>query len=213
MDILEINMLGDMNIIYSVVLGYILGSVPFGLIFAFLFKLGNLRDIGSGNIGATNVLRTGNKLAALSTLLFDILKGSFAVLMAKFYLGDFYMLFAAISVFIGHIFPIWLKFKGGKGVATYLGTLYGIFPFFGILASLFWLAGAVFTRISAIGALLMSFMLPLIFWIFNFIVMQGNSQQLSALALTYTIMTVFLFLKHWGNIKRIFQKKEPIIKF
>ncbi|MEZ5800736.1 MAG: glycerol-3-phosphate 1-O-acyltransferase PlsY [Nitratireductor sp.] len=133
-------------------LGYLLGSVPFGLILTRIAGLGDLRAIGSGNIGATNVLRTGNKGLAATTLLLDALKGTAAVVVGS-YAGPEYGLVAGFGAFVGHCFPIWLRFKGGKGVATYLGALFPIAWKIGVIFAAFWLATAFVTRISSASAL------------------------------------------------------------
>ena len=133
---------------------YLLGSIPFGMVMARLMGLGNLRDIGSGNIGATNVLRTGNKLAAFLTLVFDAGKGAVAVLVARALFGEAAAQLAGLAAFIAHLFPVWLGFKGGKGVATFLGLLLALsFPV-GFAACMSWLAVAVIGRMSSVAALL-----------------------------------------------------------
>jgi len=139
--------------ILAVILGYLIGSIPFGILSARLFGLGNLREIGSGNIGATNVLRTGNKKAAAATLVLDMLKGAIAVLIANAIWGETASLFAGLGAFLGHLFPVWLGFKGGKGVATFLGVILAIsFPA-GLIACATWLITAYMGRISSLSAL------------------------------------------------------------
>ena len=137
----------------SLALGYLLGSIPFGLFFTFLSGAGDVRKIGSGNIGATNVLRTGKKWAAAATLLCDGAKGAVAVLLARHFL-DGYEAFAAAGAVLGHIFPVWLKFKGGKGVATYLGVCFGLYWPVGLLVAATWLGAALIWRISSLSALI-----------------------------------------------------------
>ena len=133
--------------------GYLLGSVPFGMVMARVMGLGNLRDIGSGNIGATNVLRTGNKKAAFLTLVFDAGKGAVAVLIARALFGEAAAHLAGLAAFLGHLFPVWFGFKGGKGVATFLGLLLALsFPV-GFAACMSWLAAALVLRISSVAAL------------------------------------------------------------
>ena len=132
--------------------GYLAGSVPFGVLVARFFRLGDLRQIGSGNIGATNVLRTGNKLAAFTTVLLDALKGTVPVLIFLGW-GDLAGQAAGLGAFLGHCFPVWLRFKGGKGVATWLGVMLAIHPLTWAALCLTWLAAAVLTRISSVGAL------------------------------------------------------------
>ncbi|MEY8842800.1 glycerol-3-phosphate acyltransferase, partial [Cribrihabitans sp. XS_ASV171] len=135
------------------VMGYGLGSVPFGLVMAYLFGLGNLREIGSGNIGATNVLRTGNKLAAALTLILDAGKGAIAVLAARAFAGEDAVQLAGFMAFLGHCFPVWLRFHGGKGVATFLGLWLAFAWPVGIACCLTWLVSAGLSRISSVGAL------------------------------------------------------------
>ena len=134
-------------------IGYLLGSIPFGMILARMMNLGNLRDIGSGNIGATNVLRTGNKTAAALTLIFDAGKGAVALLLARYFAGEDAAQLAGVAAMFGHCYPVWLKFKGGKGVATFLGIMLAYsFPI-GAACCAAWLVGALGWRISSMGAL------------------------------------------------------------
>ncbi|MAN00850.1 MAG: glycerol-3-phosphate acyltransferase, partial [Rhodobacteraceae bacterium] len=137
------------TLVFFIVFAYLLGSIPFGIIWAKVFKLGSLKDIGSGNIGATNVLRTGNKLAAFLTLFCDGGKGFVTVLLAKLLTEEFTVQAVCLFVFIGHCFPIWLKFKGGKGVATYIGIVISINFIFGLVTCLIWLLSAAILRISS----------------------------------------------------------------
>ncbi|MEK9977783.1 MAG: glycerol-3-phosphate 1-O-acyltransferase PlsY, partial [Paracoccaceae bacterium] len=137
-----------------ILVGYGLGSVPFGLILARLMGLGNLRSIGSGNIGATNVLRTGNKIAAALTLLFDGGKGAIAVLIARSLSGEFAAQFTALAAMLGHCYPVWIKFRGGKGVATFLGVMLALSPLIGVACCATWLLTAFLKRISSLSALL-----------------------------------------------------------
>ena len=139
MNFLPIHNDDPLKLILSIIIAYLLGSIPFGLIWAKIFKLGNLKDIGSRNIGATNVLRTGNKIAAFLTLLCDAGKGFVAVLCAELLTQEFTIQAVCLFVFIGHCFPIWLKFKGGKGVATYIGIVTSISFTFGIITCMIWL--------------------------------------------------------------------------
>ena len=136
------------------VLGYLLGSIPFGIVITRALGLGDLRQIGSGNIGATNVLRTGNKGAAAATLLLDAAKGGIAVLIARHAVGEDAAQLAALTSFLGHLFPVWLGFRGGKGVATFLGTLIALAWPVGLAACATWLVAALITRISSASALL-----------------------------------------------------------
>ena len=180
--------------------GYLAGSIPFGVIIARLFNLGDLRKIGSGSIGATNVLRTGNKLAALMTVLLDALKGALPVL---FFLGwgDLAGQAAGLGAFLGHCFPVWLRFRGGKGVATWLGVMLVIHPLTWAALCLTWLATAVLTRISSAGALVAAASGPL--WLILF-------DRWEAVLLA-VILGVLVWLRHHANIRRILRGEEPKI--
>ncbi|MFV2034795.1 MAG: glycerol-3-phosphate 1-O-acyltransferase PlsY [Halocynthiibacter sp.] len=182
-------------------LGYLLGSVPFGILVARAMGLGDLRNIGSGNIGATNVLRTGNKSAALLTLLFDGAKGGVAVLAARALLGEDAAQLAGLAAFVGHIHPVWLGFRGGKGVATFLGILLALNPLAGVAACASWLVVAAVTRTSSLAALMSVSLVPiwLIFLNYGF-----------ALALV-AVLTVLIYLRHIPNIRRLRAGTEPKI--
>ncbi len=182
-------------------LSYLLGSVPFGMILARIMGLGNLREIGSGNIGATNVLRTGNKLAAFLTLLFDAGKGGVAVLVAGAIFGGTAAQIAALCAFLGHLYPVWLKFRGGKGVATFLGIMLALNFWAGFAACMTWLAAAFITRISSMGALAASLSAPL--WLYVF----GLPQ---AIFLTL-LLAILVWIRHHENIKRILNGQESKI--
>jgi glycerol-3-phosphate acyltransferase PlsY len=174
-------------------LGYLLGSIPFGLILTKLAGTQDLRSIGSGNIGATNVLRTGRKGLAAATLICDALKGTVAVLIAN-YLGGFNAaMLAGLGAFLGHLFPVWLKFKGGKGVAVYIGILIGMFPPAAAVFCVMWLATAVTTRYSSLSALIAAFVTPLFLWWFGH----------AALASLFVVLTLLLFYMHRENITRL----------
>jgi glycerol-3-phosphate acyltransferase PlsY len=176
----------------ALVLGYLLGSIPFGLILTRLAGTQDLRSIGSGNIGATNVLRTGRKGLAAATLLLDMLKGTAAVLIAGFYAGPNAAMLAALGAFLGHLFPVWLKFRGGKGVAVYIGVLIGLFwP--AVVFCLLWLATAVTSRYSSLSALVASFVTPIFLWWFGH----------PALASLFAVLTLLLFYMHRENIRRL----------
>lgn len=187
-------------IIIALCSGYILGSIPFGLVLTRIAGLGDIRKIGSGNIGATNVLRTGNKFLALLTLILDIGKGAVAVLIME-YLYPGLGLFAGGGAFLGHVYSIFLKFKGGKGVATFLGIMVALNPLTGILCCLTWLLCAVIFRISSLSALAAALMSPL--YSFYFV-----GLNLTILA---SILCIFIFLKHRDNIKRLLAGTEPKI--
>lgn len=174
-------------------LGYGLGSIPFGMILARLMGLGNLRAIGSGNIGATNVLRTGNKLAAALTLLLDGGKGAVAVLLARGFAGEDAVQLAALAAFLGHCYPVWLGFRGGKGVATFLGIWLALAWPVGVACCATWLAAAAVSRISSMGALSAAAFSSI--WA----VMLGHG---TALALSI-VLTLLIFWRHRENIARI----------
>lgn len=173
--------------------GYLLGSIPSGVLLARAMGLGNLRDIGSGNIGATNVLRTGNKTAAALTLLFDALKGAIAVLLARQLAGDAAAQIAAITALVGHCFPIWLKFKGGKGVATYFGVIFALAWPMGFVAAIIWLAVAGISRYSSMAALVVAGWLPLVMMFTGF----------SGYFFLGIGLGLLVYVRHLGNIKRL----------
>jgi glycerol-3-phosphate acyltransferase PlsY len=183
------------------VLAYLLGSIPFGLVITRALGLGDLRKVGSGNIGATNVLRTGNKPAALATLLLDAGKGGIAVLIARAAVGEDAAQLAALAAFLGHLFPIWLGFKGGKGVATFLGTLLALAWPVGLAACATWAVTAAVTRISSLSALVAAATSGL--WLFVF-------DQGRMLILVF-ILTVLVYVRHWANLQRIKAGTEPRI--
>mgnify|MGYP002700166552 CR=1 FL=1 len=189
------------NAICVAITAYLLGSIPFGMVLARIMGLGNLRDIGSGNIGATNVLRTGNKLAAVLTLIFDAGKGAVAVLIARSMFGEAAAQIAALASFAGHCFPIWLGFKGGKGVATFLGILLALFWPAGIAACLTWLATALLARISSLSALMASAASIAWIWILG---------MPNAVALMI-ILTVLIWWRHSENIARLIAGTESKI--
>jgi acyl phosphate:glycerol-3-phosphate acyltransferase len=183
--------------------GYLLGSIPFGLVFTRLAGTPDIRAIGSGNIGATNVLRTGRKGLAAATLIADVLKGTVAVLVMFAWWGRDHAMLAGIGAFIGHLFPIWLAFKGGKGVATFLGVLIGVawiaadwlaFIAFAVI----WLGVAAATRYSSVASLLACAAVPICFW-FN-----GERQE----AQVFLLLTLLTIIVHRGNIVRLWQGSE-----
>lgn len=182
--------------------GYLLGSVPFGLVLTRLAGYGDIRNIGSGNIGATNVLRTGNKPLAAATLVLDSGKGAIAALLALWIAGQDAALLAGLGAVCGHLFPVWLKFRGGKGVATTLGTLLAVAPMTGILACGIWLAMAAAFRISSLAALVAVGLSPLLSHF-----LYGNP-NLSALC---AVLAALVWIKHRSNIKRLFAGEEPKI--
>src|SRR5437899_2556802 len=174
-------------------LGYLLGSVPFGLILTRLAGTQDLRSIGSGNIGATNVLRTGRKGLAAATLICDALKGTLAVVIAGTFGGPNAAMLAALGAFLGHLFPVWLKFRGGKGVAVYIGVLLGLFWPAALVFCVIWLATAFTSRYSSLSALVASFVTPIFLWWFGHL----------ALASLFAVLTMLLFYVHRENIKRL----------
>ncbi|MFT6423927.1 MAG: glycerol-3-phosphate acyltransferase PlsY [Celeribacter sp.] len=174
-------------------LAYLLGSVPFGIVMARLFGLGDLRSIGSGNIGATNVLRTGNKIAAFLTLLGDSGKGAAAVLIARALAGESGAGIAALFAMLGHLYPVFLKFKGGKGVATFLGTLLALSMPVGLAACATWLLTAIVTRYSSLSALIAALLAPIYTVIFYHL--HG--------AILVAILSAIIFYKHRENILRL----------
>ena len=183
------------------VLAYLLGSVPFGVLVTRAMGLGDIRAIGSGNIGATNVLRTGNKLAALLTLVLDGAKGAVAVLAGRFALGEDAAQVAALAAFLGHIYPIYLRFKGGKGVATFLGILLALAWPVGLASCATWLVVAVVARVSSVAALMAAALTSL--WLLPF----GQGQMLFLVV----ILTVLIYLRHAANIRRLKAGTEPKI--
>ena len=190
-----------MILLLCAIAGYLLGSVPFGLVITRAFGLGDLRQIGSGNIGATNVLRTGNRLAAFLTLVLDVGKGAIAVLIARALFGDLAGLAAGAAAFAGHCYPLYLGFKGGKGVATFLGTAIALAWPVGLLTCATWLATAAITRISSLSALVAAALSPI--WA----LLLGQPRA----ALAMAIMAVFIFIRHRANIARIRAGEEPKI--
>jgi acyl phosphate:glycerol-3-phosphate acyltransferase len=175
------------------ILGYLLGSIPFGLVLTRLAGTPDLRSIGSGNIGATNVLRTGRKGLAAATLICDMLKGTIAVLIAGHYGGPDAAMLAALGAFLGHLFPVWLGFKGGKGVAVYIGVLIGLFWPAAVVFCVLWIATAAISRYSSLSALVASLVTPIFLWWFGHL----------ALASLFAVLTLLLFYMHRANIARL----------
>jgi acyl phosphate:glycerol-3-phosphate acyltransferase len=173
--------------------GYLLGSIPFGLILTRLAGTQDLRSIGSGSIGATNVLRTGRKGIAAATLVCDVLKGTIAVLIAGYFGGPNAAMLAALGAFLGHLFPVWLKFRGGKGIAVYIGVLIGLFWPAAAVFGAVWIATAATSRYSSLSALVASFVTPIFLWWFG----------QPALASLFAVLTLLAFYAHRENIKRL----------
>jgi len=188
-----------MTTLLAAVLGYVLGSVPFGLVITKAAGLGDIRAIGSGNIGATNVLRTGRKDLAAATLLLDSGKGAIAVLVA--YALNWRPEVAGAAAFLGHCFPVWLKFQGGKGVATFLGTLLALWFPAGAFACAIWLAGAFLFRYSSLAALIAAAASPLVLF----------AMGKPAFAVAALFMTLLIFIRHRANIDRLLKGEEPKI--
>jgi glycerol-3-phosphate acyltransferase PlsY len=191
-------MSADMFLIVAFMIGYLFGSIPFGLLLTRLAGTQDLRSIGSGSIGTTNVLRTGRKDLAAATLIGDMLKGTIAVILAGYFGGPDAAMLAALGAFLGHLFPVWLKFRGGKGVAVYIGVLLGLLWPAALLFCLIWLAVAVITRYSSLSALIASLVTPILLWWFGHL----------ALAALFTVLTLLVFYAHRENIKRLLAGTE-----
>tara|TARA_Y100000814_G_scaffold223636_1_gene167604 strand:- start:143 stop:745 length:603 start_codon:yes stop_codon:yes gene_type:complete len=188
------------------ILFYLIGSLPFALILTKLSGFGDIRNIGSGNVGATNVLRTGNKLLAIIVLSLDILKGLIPYLIIHIYFNELSLLnkiFLCHFAVIGHIYPIWLKFKGGKGVATYIGFLFGLNPYIAISFLLIWLVVAYISKYSSLGSLVGIFVAPAYFIFINF-----NFN----ISIFFIYLSFVIIIKHKENIKRLINKTESKIK-
>ena len=190
-----------MNEIFAAILGYVFGSVPFGLILTKAAGLGDVRNIGSGNIGATNVLRTGNKGIAVATLLCDILKGTIPVLIASHTYDFDASLAAAFGAMAGHIFPVWLGFKGGKGVATLIGVLFGLYWPLAVIFLSVWIIVATAMKYSSLAALISSALLPIWAWGFD----------RRDLVLPVVALTTIIWIMHWSNILRLISRTESKI--
>ena len=194
------------NNLLLIILFYLIGSLPFALILTKLSGFGDIRNIGSGNVGATNVLRTGNKLLAIIVLSLDILKGLIPYLIINIYFNELSLLnkiFLCHFAVIGHIYPIWLKFKGGKGVATYIGFLFGLNPYIAISFLLIWLVVAYMSKYSSLGSLVGIFVAPTYFIFINF-----NFN----ISIFFIYLTFVIVIKHKENIKRLINKTESKIK-
>lgn len=187
----------------ALLFGYALGSIPFGLLLTKLAGTEDVRAIGSGNIGATNVLRTGRKGLAAATLLLDLLKGTCAVLAVYWFWGRDHSMIAGLGAFLGHLFPVWLRFKGGKGVATFLGVLLGLIWQGAIVFAAVWLLVAALTRYSSLAALVASAAVPTALWVW------GDRQE----AQLFLLMTVLVWIMHRANITRLVGGSEGKIRF
>ena len=184
-----------------IIFSYFLGSIPFGYLLTKIFLQKDIREIGSGNIGATNVLRTGNKYIGYTTLLLDILKAIIPIIFVKFYYID-YLYIASLCVFLGHVFPIWLKFKGGKGVATYVGILCCLNIYLGISFGIVWLISFFIFKYSSLSSLLGSLSIPIV----NFFILKEE------VIFFFIIMFVLIFYTHRENIKRLLNRSESKTK-
>jgi glycerol-3-phosphate acyltransferase PlsY len=187
-----------MTYVLALAFGYLLGSIPFGLLLTRAAGGPDIRAIGSGNIGATNVLRTGRKGLAAATLICDMLKGALAVLAAAYAAGHDAALAAGLGAFLGHLFPVWLKFKGGKGVATYIGVLFGLAWPGALIFIAVWLAVAAASRYSSLAALIASAMIPPALWLLN----QPGTAAL------FLLLTMLLWIMHRANIARLLSGSE-----
>ena len=190
-----------MDIIIICLISYLMGSIPFGFILTKIFLKKDIREIGSGNIGATNALRTGNKVLGYSTLILDILKAIIPVLYIKFYFSEFIYI-SSLCVFLGHVFPVWLKFHGGKGVATYVGILFVIDIYLGLLFTFVWFFIFIISKFSSLSSLIGSISIPIYFLFLS----QFND------VLFFSIMFVLIFFTHRENIKRLKNKEETKTK-
>jgi len=191
-------MMGTENIL-ALILGYVLGSIPFGLLIAYFAGHGDIRDIGSGNIGATNVLRTGSKKLAIFTLFLDMGKAAAAALFAAHFFGFIPSLIAGGAALFGHCYPVWLKFKGGKGVATYFGVLLAVSWVIGLIAAVIWLASAFLTRIVSLSGIITSVAVPIAAYFMGY-------PKIAALCV---VLGAIVILRHHENIGRILAKTEP----
>ena len=198
----------EINLIILAIICYLIGSIPFAYILTKLFGLGDVRNIGSGNVGATNVLRTGEKKLAFLVLFFDILKGFVPLIVLKnyFFTNSSELIVCSIAslTILGHIFPIWLKFKGGKGVATYIGYIFAINYIFGLIFIFSWLFIALIKKYSSLASIVSLIILPL-----SLYVMQFNKD----INLLLLFISIIILIKHYSNILRLFNKTESKIKF
>ena len=190
-----------MELILVISISYLMGSIPFGLILTRIFLKKDIREIGSGNIGATNALRTGNKLIGYSTLILDVLKAVIPVLYVKINFPDAVYI-SALFAFIGHVFPVWLKFKGGKGVATYVGILFSLNIIYGLVFGICWLIIFFISKYSSLASLIGSLSIPV-----YILILEGLEN-----VFFYVIMFILIFFTHRENIKRLKNKEETKTK-
>ena len=184
-----------------IIISYLLGSIPFGFLLTRIFLKKDIREIGSGNIGATNALRTGNKSIGYATLILDIVKAVIPVIFVKVYFIE-YLYIASLSVFLGHVFPVWLKFKGGKGVATYVGILCCIDIYLGVAFGILWFTTFLIFKYSSLSSLIGSLSIPII----NFFILKSD------VIFFFIIMFVLIFYTHRENIKRLLNHNESKTK-
>ena len=187
----------NIELFLVILISYLFGSIPFGLLLTKIFLKKDIREIGSGNIGATNVLRAGNKILGYSTLVLDILKAVLPILYIKFFMND-YLYISALSIFIGHVFPIWLKFKGGKGVASYLGILFCLDIVTALIFGVVWISVFIIFKFSSLSSLLASLVIPIFHFFYN-----SNSDYYF-----YFMMFILIFFTHRENIKRLRNNTE-----
>ena len=190
-----------MDVLIIGIICYFMGSIPFGLILTKVFLKKDIRDIGSGNIGATNALRTGNKFIGYTTLFFDIIKAVIPVIYIKINFPEL-LFIGSLCAFLGHVFPVWLKFKGGKGVATYVGILFALNIYFGLVFIIFWLITFGLSKFSSLSSLIASISVPL------YLLITAQFDQV----IFFTIMFVLIFFTHRENIKRLRNKEETKTK-
>ena len=190
-----------MDILFIGVTSYVIGSIPFGFILTKIFLKKDIRKIGSGNIGATNALRTGSKMIGYTTLFLDIVKAIIPVIYVKFYYTDL-LYIASLCAFLGHVFPVWLKFKGGKGVATYVGILFALDIYFGLVFMITWLIIFTLSKFSSLSSLMASIAVP----IYLLFLSQFNQVYF------FIIMFILIFFTHRDNIKRLKNKEETKTK-
>ena len=186
-----------MEVIIIAIASYLIGSIPFGFILTKIFLKKDIRDIGSGNIGATNALRTGNKVLGYATLILDIFKAIIPVIYTKIHFPELIFV-ASLCAFLGHVFPIWLKFKGGKGVATYVGILFSINILYGIIFAISWVITFVFTKYSSLSSLIGSISIP------AYLLITDQTSNV----IFFIIMFVLIFFTHRENVKRLKNKEE-----
>ena len=190
-----------MKVELIIIISYLLGSIPFGFLLTRIFLKKDIREIGSGNIGATNALRTGNKSIGYATLILDIIKAVIPVIFVKVYFIE-YLYIASLSVFLGHVFPVWLKFKGGKGVATYVGILCCIDIYLGVAFGVVWFTTFLIFKYSSLSSLIGSLSIPII----NFFILKSD------VIFFFIIMFVLIFYTHRENIKRLLNRNESKTK-